>query len=81
MQNVESVGLNKDHVGIAKFDRQDDWDFIVVATHLSNMANSAPLKIAKLWASYDDDLKAGGSTNTLGNETHLLYSISPGSFP
>jgi hypothetical protein len=78
MQNVESVGLNKDHVSIAKFERQDDWDFTVVTSHLSQMVGAAPSKIEKTWESYKDNIKDGRHTNTLGNETHLLYSNPPG---
>jgi hypothetical protein len=53
MQNAESVCLNKDHVGMAKFDRDDDWDFIAVASHLSEMADAAPLQTEKIWESYE----------------------------
>jgi hypothetical protein len=53
MQNAESIGLNKDHVSMAKFDRYDDWDFTVVASHLSDMADAAPLQTAKIWESYE----------------------------
>jgi len=53
MQNAESVGLNKDHSGIAKFDRQNDWDFTVVASHLSKMADAAPSEVAKNWEWYE----------------------------
>ena len=79
MQNAESVGLNKDHVSIAKFERQEDWDFTVVASHLSQMAGAALSKIAKTWESYKDDIEDGRHTHILGNETRLLYSIPPGS--
>jgi hypothetical protein len=53
MQNAVSVGLNKDHVGIAKFNRDDDWDFTVVASHLSEMADAAPSTTAKNWEGYE----------------------------
>ena len=53
MQNAESVGLNKDHVSMAKFDREDDWDFKVVASHLSEMSDAAPLQTAKIWELYE----------------------------
>jgi hypothetical protein len=53
MQNAQVVGLKKDHLGIAKFDHQDDWDFTVVAAHLSEMAGTAPLNTAKKWEWYE----------------------------
>ena len=53
MQNAELVALKKDHTGIAKFDDADDWDFRIVASHLSEMAGVAPLKVAKKWEQYE----------------------------
>ena len=53
MQNAESVGLHKDHVGIAKFDDLDDPDFKIVSSHLLEMANAAPAKIAENWQRYE----------------------------
>lgn len=75
MQNAESIGLNKDHMGIAKFERQDDWDFTTVTSRLSQMADVAPLKIANIWNSYKRETEEGRSTS---NETRLSYPNSPG---
>ena len=52
MQNAESVVLRKDHIGIAKFGDADDWDFRTVASHLSEMAEVAPSKVAENWEHY-----------------------------
>ena len=53
MQNAESVALRKDHTGIAKFDDANDWDFQTVASHLSEMAEVAPSKVAEKWERYE----------------------------
>ena len=53
MQNAESVALKKDHTGIAKYGDADDWDFRTVASHLSEMAKVAPLKVTKNWDRYE----------------------------
>ena len=53
MQNTESVALKKDHTGIAKFDDVDDCDFGTVASHLSDMAEEAPSKVAENWERYE----------------------------
>ena len=52
MQNAELVAPRKDHTGIAKFDDANDWDFQTVASHLSGMAEVAPLKVAENWDRY-----------------------------
>ena len=52
MQNAESVSLKKDHIGIAKFDDADDWDFQTVASYLSEMAEVAPSKVEENWEQY-----------------------------
>ena len=48
-RDAESVSLHKDHVGMAKFDREDDCDFKIVASHLSSMAKVAPSKVRENW--------------------------------
>ena len=53
MQNAESLPLRKDHTGIAKFGDANDWDFQTVASHLSKMAEVAPLKVAEKWDRYE----------------------------
>jgi hypothetical protein len=56
VQNVQTVALKKDHVGIAKFDHMGDEDFRIVAGHLSLMANAAISKIAERWKDYNDPI-------------------------
>lgn len=41
---AEAIGLYKDHVGLAKFDHEDDFE--VLAAHLSLMAYNAPGEIS-----------------------------------
>jgi hypothetical protein len=53
MQNAKSVGLNKDHIGIATFDHVDDPDFTRVAGLLSDMADAAPSKTEETWERYE----------------------------
>ena len=53
MQNAESVALKKDHISIAKYGDADDWDFRTVASHLSEMAEVAPSKVAEKWERYE----------------------------
>ena len=53
MQNAESVALKKDHIGIGKFEDANDWDFRTVASHLSEMAEVAPSKVAENWDRYE----------------------------
>ena len=48
-RDAESVALHKDHVGMAKFGREDDCDFKIVASHLFGMAKAAPLKTGENW--------------------------------
>lgn len=49
MQNAESVGLKKDHIGMAKFGDRGDWDFQTLSSHLSSMVGNAPLQVADKW--------------------------------
>ncbi|KAF8066996.1 hypothetical protein FPV67DRAFT_1416824 [Lyophyllum atratum] len=51
--DAESIPLYKDHVGMAKFESENDGDFGTIASHLINMVNAASSKIAKQWESYD----------------------------
>ena len=53
MQNAESIALKKDHTGIAKYGDADDWDFRTLASHLSEMAEVAPSKVAENWERYE----------------------------
>lgn len=53
MQNAEAVGLKKDHISISKFDDANDWDFVVVSCHISEMVKDAPLNIAGRWETYE----------------------------
>jgi hypothetical protein len=47
--NAEAIALNKDHIGIAKFQNHDDSDLKVICEHLHNMVLVAPQKIARQW--------------------------------
>lgn len=50
--NAESVGLNKDHVGLAKFDQEYDGDFVILSNHISQMAKQAPAENTSRWDLY-----------------------------
>jgi hypothetical protein len=47
--NVETIAINKDHVGMTKFPSSEDEDFQTVCGHLCYMVSSAPQKIAEKW--------------------------------
>lgn len=53
MQNAESVGLKKDHIGISKFSDREDWDFGIVASHLAGMAEDALPEVTGRWDRYE----------------------------
>ena len=47
--NVESIAINKDHVGMARFPSSEDEDFQTICGHLDYMVRMAPQKIAEKW--------------------------------
>lgn len=65
--NAEAVGLNKDHVGLAKFEREGDGDFEILSRQLSQMAMLAPATNASRWES---------NQRPKGNYTHMILLIN-----
>jgi len=47
--NAETVAINKDHIGMAKFTSSEDEDFKTICGHLGSMVSNAPQKIAENW--------------------------------
>ena len=44
---AETVAINKDHIGMAKFTSSEDEDFKTICGHLGSMVSNAPQKIAE----------------------------------
>lgn len=53
MQNAESIAFHKNHNGLCRFRDGQDRDFKMLASHLSEMANDAPLKVAARWERHE----------------------------
>lgn len=53
MQNTESVALMKDHIGIAKFEDREDFDYKTVASLILMMAKEANSRIEERWIWYE----------------------------
>ncbi len=47
--NAEAIAINKDHVGMAKFDSLQDDDFQSIRGHIRLMIGNAPKKIDARW--------------------------------
>ena len=45
--NVEAIAINKDHVGIVKFESSNDEDFKSICGHLLDMISKAPQIVAE----------------------------------
>jgi hypothetical protein len=47
--NAEAIAINKDHIGMAKFDSPQDDDFQTICGHIRLMVGNAPKRIAERW--------------------------------
>jgi hypothetical protein len=48
--NAEAIPVNKDHIGMSKFESPEDEDFQTICGHLQIMVREAPNKMAERWS-------------------------------
>ena len=80
-QNVEHVGLHKDHINLVRFESEDDDDYEIVRDHISGMVKAiTPSASPQVPTPIIKPSPAPSNSNGVGPPSKATGPLSPGRY-